>query len=91
MLEENLSKGFGYEGVVAPWCNPLTLQLEQLSGVDSIPGRTPPHERHDKGSGLDYVCSISAISALGCEKRNFTFTFTINGIRFKMGYNSSCL
>ena len=38
------------EGVVAPWCNPLTLKPEQSGGVGSIPGRTPPLERHDKGS-----------------------------------------
>ena len=37
------------EGVVAQWCNPLTLQTEQLSGVGSILGRTPPLERHDMG------------------------------------------
>ena len=37
------------EGVVAPWCNPLTLQLQKSRGVCSIPARTPPHERHDKG------------------------------------------
>ena len=54
----------GTEGVVAPWCNPLTLQPEQSGGVGSIPGRTPPHERHDKGSrtrfGLLYFCDPSA-------------------------------
>ena len=38
------------EGVVAPWCNPLTLQPEQSGGVGSNPGRAPPLERHDKGS-----------------------------------------
>ena len=38
------------EGVVAPWCNPLTLQPEQSGGVGSSPGRAPPLERHDKGS-----------------------------------------
>ena len=38
------------EGVVALWCNPLTLQPEQSGGVSSIPGRAPPFERHDKGS-----------------------------------------
>ena len=51
------------EGVVASWCNPLTLQPEQSGGVVSSPGRTPPLEHHDKGSPV-----------LGDEKRNFTFT-----------------
>ena len=37
------------EGVVAPWCNPLTLQPEQSGTVGSNPGRPPPLERHDKG------------------------------------------
>ena len=37
------------EGVVGQWCNPLTLQSEQSGGVGSLPGRTPPLERHDKG------------------------------------------
>ena len=52
------------EGVVAPWCNPLTLQPEQSGGVGSNPGRAPPLERHDKGSrtrlGLFYLCAPSA-------------------------------
>ena len=39
-----------FEGVVAPWCNPLTLQPEQSGGVGSSPSRAPPLERHDKGS-----------------------------------------
>ena len=54
----------GLEGVVAPWCNHLTLQPEQSDGVGSIPGRTPPHECHDKGSrtrlGLLYFCDPCA-------------------------------
>ena len=41
-------------GVVAQWCNPLTLQPEQSGGVGSKSGRAPPPvERHDKGHGLD--------------------------------------
>ena len=52
------------EGVVAPWCNPLTLQPEQSGRVGSSPGRAPPLERHDKGSrtqlGLLYFCDPSA-------------------------------
>ena len=51
-------------GVVAPWCNPLTLQPEQSGGVGSSPGRAPSLERHDKGSrtrlGLLYFCDPSA-------------------------------
>ena len=53
-----------FEGVVAPWCHPLTLQPEQSGGVGSIPGRTPLLERHDKGSrsriGLLCFCDPSA-------------------------------
>ena len=41
----NMSDG----DVVAPLCNPLTLQPEQSGGVGSSPGRAPPLERHDKG------------------------------------------
>ena len=52
------------EGVVAQWCNPLTLKPEQSGGVGSIPGRTPPLELHDKGSrtrlALNYFCDPSA-------------------------------
>ena len=52
------------EGVVAPWCNPLTLQPEQSGGVGSSPGRAPSLERNDKGSrtrlGLLYFCDPSA-------------------------------
>ena len=53
-----------HEGVVVPWCNPLTLQPEQSGGVGSIPCRAPPLECHDKGSrtrlGLLYFCDPSA-------------------------------
>ena len=35
---------------MAQWCNPVTLQLEQSGGVGSIPSKTPPFERHEKGS-----------------------------------------
>ena len=61
-----LSVGFegDGEGVVALWCNPLTLQPEQPGGVGPIPGRIPSLERHDKGSrarlGLLYFCDPSA-------------------------------
>ena len=37
-------------GVVAQWCDPLTLQPEQSGKVGSIPGRASPLERHDKVS-----------------------------------------
>ena len=51
-------------GVVAPWCNPLTLQPEQSGDVGSNPGWAPPLERHDKGSrtrlGLLFFCDPSA-------------------------------
>ena len=50
--------------VVAQWCKHLTLQPEQSGGVGSKPGRTPPLERHDKGSrtrlALSYFCGASA-------------------------------
>ena len=68
------------EGVVAPWCNPLTLQPEQSGGVGSSPGKAPPLERHDKGSRTRLGLLYSAIPALGAEKRNFTFTFTSAGL-----------
>ena len=62
----------GVEGVLVQWCNPLILKPKQTSGVGSVPSRNPPLERHDKGT-----CSISAIPALGAEKRNFTFTIAM--------------
>ena len=37
------------EGVVAQWCNPLTLKPKQSGGVVSRRGRASPLERHDKG------------------------------------------
>ena len=40
---------FIIEGVVAQWCNPLTLKAEQSGGVGSRRGRASPLERHDKG------------------------------------------
>ena len=43
---ENLNT-FCFEGVVAPCCNPLTLQPEKSGGVGLIPDRTLRLERHD--------------------------------------------
>ena len=62
--DTHASAKFFIEGVVAQWCNPLTLQPEQSGGVVSIPGRSPPLESHDKGSrtrlGLLHFCDPSA-------------------------------
>ena len=38
------------EGVVAQWCNPLTLKPEQSGGVGSRRDRASPLEHHDEGS-----------------------------------------
>ena len=50
------------EGVVAPYCNPLSLQPEQLGGRSLNP--TSTLERHDKGSrtrlALSYFCNPNA-------------------------------
>ena len=66
------------EVVVAQWCNPLTLKSEQLGGVGSIHGRTPPLERHDKGSrnrsGLLYFCDPSHSIDLA-PIRTYTWVF----------------
>ena len=60
-----LNNGPQLEGVVAQWCNPLTLQPEQSGGVGSIRGRAPPLERHDKGSRIrlapSHFCDPSAL------------------------------
>ena len=54
----------GGEGVVALWCNPLTLQPQQSRGVGSNPSRAPPLKCHGKGSrnrlSLLYFCDPSA-------------------------------
>ena len=53
-----------FEGVVAQWCNPLTLKPEQSGGVGSRRDRASPLECHDKGSrtrlALSYFCDPSA-------------------------------
>ena len=52
------------EGVVAQWCNPLTLQPERSGGVGSRRDRASPLERHGKGSwtrlALSYFYDLSA-------------------------------
>ena len=63
-----------FEGFVAQWCNPLTLQPEQSGGVGSILSRTSPLERNDNGSRTRLGPFYSAIPAFGAEKRNFTFS-----------------
>ena len=53
-------------GVVAQWCNPLTLKPEQSGEVGSRCDRASPLECHDKGSrtrlALSYFCHPSAWS-----------------------------
>ena len=46
-----------FQGVVAQWCNPLTLQPERSGGVGLMPGRVVPLERHDKGSRVGSLVS----------------------------------
>ena len=62
-VEENLSIDILF-GVVAQWCNPLTLKPEQSGGVGSRRDRASPLERHDKGSrtrlALSYFSDPSA-------------------------------
>ena len=41
-----------HAGVVAQWCNPLTLQPEHSGGVGSRPGRASTLERHDNDSQI---------------------------------------
>ena len=57
-------EGNFFEGFVAQWYNPLTLQPERSGGVGSIPGKASPLERHDKGPRtrlpLSYCCDPSA-------------------------------
>ena len=48
-----------FEGVVAQWSNPLTLQPEQLGEVGSKRGRARPFERHDKRSRTRSTLSFS--------------------------------
>ena len=52
------------EGVVAQWCNPLTLKPEQSGGVGSRGDEASPLERYDKGSrtrlAFSYFCDPSA-------------------------------
>ena len=45
------------------WCNLLTMQPEQSSGVGSKLGRAPPFERHDNGVAIQLLCA---------RNRNFT-------------------
>ena len=52
-----------FKDIEAQLCSPLTLKSEPSDGVGSSPSRTPPFERHDKGSrtqlGLFYLCNFS--------------------------------
>ena len=52
-LQHEHETSYRTEGVMAPWCNPMTLQSEQSRGVGSKPDRAAPLERHDRGGGLD--------------------------------------
>ena len=58
-----MNEGSRSGGVVAPWCNALTLQLKKSGGQGLIPGRAAP-QCHDKGQqtqlALSYFCDLSA-------------------------------
>ena len=45
-----VSYGHNIEGILAQWCNPLTLQPDQLGGQRLIPSMAPPLEHHDERS-----------------------------------------
>ena len=45
------------EGVVAQWCDPMTLKPEQSGGVGSRCDRASPLERHDNGSRTQFALS----------------------------------
>ena len=55
--------------VVVPLCNSLTLKPEQSGVLGSIPGRTPPLERHDKGSRTQF--SVAILGILSQDLGNF--------------------
>ena len=55
----------GVEGIVAQWCNPLTLKSEQSGRVGSITSRTPPLERHD----FSYEFMSSVFSCKGIVRK----------------------
>ena len=63
-VRNSLLIGLLIEGVVAQWCNPLTLEPKQSGGVGSRRDRASPLKRHDKGLGtrlaLSYFCDPSA-------------------------------
>ena len=61
---------YAVEAVTAQWCNPLTLQPEQLGGVGAEQGGVPPLVHCDK------ELATSAIPAFGAKNQNFTLTFT---------------
>ena len=74
---------------------PLTLQPEQIGGVGSISGRTPPLERHEgPRNRLDLL-----FFSLGAEQRNFTFIFRVyfiganseNGRLGRLGISVDCV
>ena len=60
--------------------------LQQSGGVGSIPGRTPPLERHDKGSR---ACSISSIPALGAKNATSPSTLPMENkpVRKSVGFH----
>ena len=49
-LAYNFTVRVDLEGIVAYWCNSLTLKPEQSGGVGPIPSRTLPLHYHDKRS-----------------------------------------
>ena len=53
-----------FQSVVSSGVDPLTLKPEQSSGVGSIPGRSLPLERHDKGSLAKTLLAIVKITLL---------------------------
>ena len=64
------------DGVVAHWCNPLTLKPEQSGGVGSRRGKAAM----TRGRGSDSHLATPTIPVLGAKNCNFTFTFSFTFI-----------
>ena len=86
LLQEKLSALSVFEGVVAQWCNHPALKPEQSGGLGSIPGKTPPLHRHDKGVA-DPIRSALFLRSQRLANRNFT---SPSPFQFSFPSHASC-
>ena len=81
LLDRVVNNGLHFSTFKVLWRSAVIIWLcSQNSQAERIRYPVKPHYLSvmKRARGLDYICSVSTIPALGAEKHSFTFTFIID-------------